>query len=1445
MTAILAVTVSLLSWAMAGGAATTPQSGNDGQGGSGGIAGGTLDFGLVSPSGTPIPDPSVIGGRVVLPNGAQGVTSGTDINLAGRNEPTLAVNANDTDNIAYASLRAIRVSTDGGNTFAPEVLFTVPPTHNVAGDPTLAFDANGRLFLAHLGTFAGGIDIFFNQCDPTTGAFLAGYPKNLSVLAGEPGGSEHSHDKIWMAIDTNSGSPYLNRIYMVWTDFALFLTSFGVKVSYSDDQGASWTFPVVISTVSIDPNLDEGFTWPAHIAVAPNNDVYVAYHAQPGIGFDPVTLAPNGVSGRVYVVRSTDGGDTWAQKTQAFTAGFSDMTFNVQRSLTFPTSSTVPGLEDWLQGSVQPWVLPDPLVPGRIHVVANDDPDNDTTTDGNDSSQGGDAANVYIATSDDFGQTWNSPIPVDDGPAGTFQVLPTASIDPQTGWIAVHYYDNRSGNTNAGGLFLLDTMLQLSTDGGQTFSPAVAINDVQFDPKAGAPINTNLGTPSTFRMGEYNGIVAIDCSVHSVWCGNTFDTSIPPAAIGQQSVYESRIPSEFVDVPPFIACPQSVTLQCDVFNAGVVPGPATASDSCDQAVPIISSQDATDPGDCADSFVVTRTWTAMDSGNNPSTCDQTITVVDTTNPEPTCPATEITIECNVAVPAFNPSFDDNCDASVGTQFQQNQTPGTCPQERTITRTTTGTDNCGNSAQCSQTVNVQDTGDPTISCPAGTTISCEDSRNPSNTGSATATDLCDNSVIPTHSDQNSLSGCSGTGTITRTWTATDDCGNSDTCQQTITVMDQTDPQITCPGPATIQCNSSTNPNQTGGSATATDNCDLSITPTFSDTPNLGGCNGTGTITRTWRAVDDCGNDSTCNQTITVVDTQGPTITCPTNRTVQCGQSTLPAATGTATATDTCGTPTVGSSDSVDSAGCGSTSVITRTWTATDACGNPSSCQQTITVIDTTRPTINCPNDVVVTCALEAGVPVGDVLLEATANDNCDTPTISDNRPAGFYPPSCSSEGGTVVTFTALDSCGNIQTCDVIVSVIGDECCPGRVELDTDLTLLPMRLNLKQDSPGPVKTKAIFDIWNSNEIRFSGTHRCVSCWDQTLLSLYGEIANPQSADNPNHFLLDILQTDKGKARIDAEGSDVCQGSSNVPLLGLSIKEMKLNGSPTPNMRAASPLPGQGNENGRIQYDIIDAPEESSQAGLGSADVTGQAVETNPTDPGQVITAGLEIEERATISAKGSLLVWTKVELKWNAQGVLIQDTFLTLMNDSANQVKVQLYLVNGDGSLPPVFHQGQIIERGHPGWNWADVQLTLTGDESTYWAVSSGLPKGVSPFTVLDPGNPQGRPDLDPLNPGGRILRGFVVGWAVNDAGKEVRWNHLTGDGTIVNFRDTTAADYEATAFRCLAGVEDGQEPDGQPGELKLNGQEYSSAPDKLLFDFYASPTEALSHPDFRP
>jgi hypothetical protein len=55
--------------------------------------------------------------------------------------------------------------------------------------------------------------------------------------------------------------------------------------------------------------------------------------------------------------------------------------------------------------------------------------------------------------------------------------------------------------------------------------------------------------------------------------------------------------------------------------------------------------------------------------------------------------------------------------------------------------------------------------------------------------ATSTDLCDNSPLVTSTDVITTYSCPLISLITRTWKSTDNCGNTNTCIQTINVYDQ--------------------------------------------------------------------------------------------------------------------------------------------------------------------------------------------------------------------------------------------------------------------------------------------------------------------------------------------------------------------------------------------------------------------------------------------------------------------------------------------------------------------------------------------------------------------------------------------------------------------------------------------------------------------------------
>ncbi|WP_417370490.1 gliding motility-associated C-terminal domain-containing protein [Gelidibacter japonicus] len=473
------------------------------------------------------------------------------------------------------------------------------------------------------------------------------------------------------------------------------------------------------------------------------------------------------------------------------------------------------------------------------------------------------------------------------------------------------------------------------------------------------------------------------------------------------------------DVAPILVAPQDETIECGDSTDPSVTGTATVSAACGAFE--ITYEDAISPGTCEGEYSITRTWMATDTCGNISTVAQTINVQDTTAPVIAALPADSTIDCSVTPEFAQATATDACGSDVTLTFEDVTTPGACEGEYSITRTWTATDACGNASTASQTINVQDTTAPVIAAlPADSTIDC--SVTPE-FAQATATDACGSDVTFTFEDVTTPGACEGEYSITRTWTATDACGNASTASQTINMVDNVAPVLSVPADATVECSESTEPSATG-MATATDSCG-EVTITHVDTAEEG-CGNTQTITRTWTATDECGNTTSNTQIITVVDTTPPVLTVPADVTLEC--TGLSRMYGEATATDACGNVIITFEDSAVE-GCGVTQVISRTWTATDECGNSVSEIQTISIVDTTAPTITIPADITVECS-ESTDPLA--TGSATGEDMCGSVqvTFDDVVTDG----DCEGEYSINRTWTVTDECGNTTTGTQMISVV---------------------------------------------------------------------------------------------------------------------------------------------------------------------------------------------------------------------------------------------------------------------------------------------------------------------------------------------------------------------------------------------------------------------------
>ena len=98
-----------------------------------------------------------------------------------------------------------------------------------------------------------------------------------------------------------------------------------------------------------------------------------------------------------------------------------------------------------------------------------------------------------------------------------------------------------------------------------------------------------------------------------------------------------------------------------------------------------------------------------------------------------------------------------------------------------------------------------------------------------------------------------------------WSVSDDCDNATDHTQVLTIQDTTGPELSIPADYTAEC-SAAHPLE---DASATDNCGLVSIVMDADTA-AGACDQAYVVTRTFTASDECGNETTLSQTITIED-----------------------------------------------------------------------------------------------------------------------------------------------------------------------------------------------------------------------------------------------------------------------------------------------------------------------------------------------------------------------------------------------------------------------------------------------------------------------------------------------------------------------------------------------------------------------------------------------
>jgi hypothetical protein len=245
-----------------------------------------------------------VGSYTLATGGSDATMTACSTGRRSQNEPTIAVDPHNTQVVVAGSNDYCAAivngdvwagyyrSTDGGGTWASSLVPGYPddsstagvasPAHGscaAAGDPTQAFDNDGRLFYAF---------ICFNRSSPVNGSVYAAryvgdgatYDRTVLIKRGTPSGlflTGLFQDKINLTVD-QSNSQFSGNVYVAWSQYDGFAPTNAVLFSRSTDHGLSYSRPVRVTPVEL------GTASFADLAVGPDGAVYLTFITYPSHG---------------------------------------------------------------------------------------------------------------------------------------------------------------------------------------------------------------------------------------------------------------------------------------------------------------------------------------------------------------------------------------------------------------------------------------------------------------------------------------------------------------------------------------------------------------------------------------------------------------------------------------------------------------------------------------------------------------------------------------------------------------------------------------------------------------------------------------------------------------------------------------------------------------------------------------------------------------------------------------------------------------------------------------------------------------------------------------------------------------------------------------------------------------------------------------------------------
>ena len=489
---------------------------------------------------------------------------------------------------------------------------------------------------------------------------------------------------------------------------------------------------------------------------------------------------------------------------------------------------------------------------------------------------------------------------------------------------------------------------------------------------------------------------------------------------------DSMIVSVNDTVSPSITAEPIIIIEATSIAGGKYSVNYNASDNCELSSVLISPSPEYYP-----LGINNVTVTATDSAGLAATANTIVDVRDTTAPTIVAPISIVkeATDTKTAIALGTATTND-----IFPTVLINNAPPLFPVGSTIVKWTSTDDN-GNVSSANQDVTVIDTTPPSLTIPPDLTVEANGIKSIVNIGSATANDIFQVTISNNAPLEFNL------GNTSITWEAVDENGNKTIKNQLVTVIDTTAPKLIVPG-AIIKESTGSLTSVMIGTATASDIFEYSISNNAPLAFPLG------TTVVNWKVVDANGIYTTATQEITIVDTTAPSVNAGDDITIE--------------AVSVDGAPFNVNYNVSDICACGELNTVVTplltnyklgttkiTVSSTDISGNTGSDSLYLTVVDTSKPQLTIPADMLVEAT---GTLTHVHIAQATANDIFPV-SITNNAPALF------PLGTTHILWIAEDANGNKTTKQQIISVI-------------DTTAPNYNLNIDKNDIWPPNHKMIF-------------------------------------------------------------------------------------------------------------------------------------------------------------------------------------------------------------------------------------------------------------------------------------------------------------------------------------------------------------------------------------